>query len=125
MLKLTIPGVLPGLNEYTEANRRNKYAAAKMKNQCEHLIMLMIKSQLRGVKLNGPVQVRFTWFEPNRCRDKDNIAFAKKFIFDAMVKTKLIPGDGWKYIEGFEDKFSVDKKKPRVEVEIEEIGDAS
>lgn len=117
-MKFIIPGTLPNLNDYTEANRKNRYAAAAMKNQCEHLIILCIKSQLRNKKANTPVTVRFNWIEPNRARDKDNIAFAKKFIFDAMVKAKLIPGDGWKHVEGFEDRFMVDKKKPRIEVEI-------
>lgn len=121
-MKFTIPGTLPNLNDYIEANRKNRYAGAEMKNRCEHLIILCIKSQMRNQKVNAPVKIRLTWVEPNRSRDKDNIAFAKKFIFDAMVKAKLIPGDGWKHIEGFEDRFSVDKKKPRIEVEILEVG---
>ena len=121
-MNFIIPGSLPGLNDYITANRANKYAAAKMKNQYEHLIILCIKSQLRNKQAKTPIKVKFNWVEKSRNRDMDNIAFAKKFIFDAMVKAKLIPGDGWKHIEGFEDRFSVDKKKPRIEVEIVEVG---
>ncbi len=74
--KLTIPGTLPGLNEYTAANRK---------------------------------------------RDKDNIAFAKKFIFDALVENHVIPNDGWKNIDSFSDSFKVDTQHPRVEVEIHTV----
>ena len=120
--KLTIPGILPGLNEYIEAERgkKGKYKAASMKKQAEHLIGFMIKSQLRGVKFKGPVVIHYTWVEPNRRRDKDNIAFAKKFIQDSLVRMGVLENDGWKHIEYFTDSFAVDPKNPRVEVVIED-----
>ena len=48
--KLTIPGLLPGLNEYVDAERgaKGKYKAAAMKKQAENVIGYMIKTQLRG-----------------------------------------------------------------------------
>jgi hypothetical protein len=49
--KLTIPGLLPGLNEYINAERRNKYQAAAMKKQAEHLIISLCRTQLKGVYL--------------------------------------------------------------------------
>ena len=52
-------------------------------------------------------------------KDKDNIAFSKKFIQDALVLEGIIPGDGWKNIEGFVDNFFIDKQNPRIEVTIE------
>lgn len=119
--KLTIPGPLPGLNEYIEAERGNKYKAATMKKQTERTVMVIAKSQLRGVKIEKPVRMIYTWYEPNRKRDKDNIAFAKKFIQDALIKSGIITNDGWNEIESFTDKFRIDKKDPRVEIEIEEV----
>lgn len=85
--KLTIPGLLPGLNEYVDAERgaKGKYKAAAMKKQAENVIGYMIKTQLRGVRFTRPVVIHYTWIEPNRRRDKDNIAFAKKFIQDSLV----------------------------------------
>lgn len=118
---LIIPGVLPGLNEYISAERRNKYQAASMKKQAEHIISIMIKSQLKGIKFSGPIIMNYKWIEPNRKRDKDNIAFAKKFIQDSLVHSGVIENDGWKNIEYFTDSFDVDTKNPRVEVIIEEI----
>ena len=52
---------------------------------------------------------------------KDNIAFAKKFIQDALVETGVLRNDGWSEIEGFTDNFALDPKNPRVEVTIEEM----
>ena len=120
--KLTIPGLLPGLNEYIEAERgkKGKYKAASMKKKAEHFIGIMIKSQLRGVRFNGPVVIHYTWIEPNKKRDKDNIAFAKKFIQDSLIQMGVLENDGWKHIEYFTDSFAVDPKNPRVEVVIED-----
>ena len=55
-----------------------------------------------------------------RRRDKDNIAFAKKFIQDALVKEKVLKNDGWAQIESWTDAFAVEAQHPRVEVEINE-----
>lgn len=118
---LIIPGVLPGLNEYISAERRNKYQAASMKKQAEHIVGHVAKSQLHGVKFTGPVIIHYLWIEPNKKRDKDNIAFAKKFIQDSLVHIGILENDGWKNIEYFTDSFAVDPKNPRVEVIIEEI----
>lgn len=119
---LTIPGLLPGLNEYIETERghNGKFKAAAMKKQAEHIIGYMIELQLRGVKFDRPVTIHYTWFEPNQRRDKDNIAFAKKFIQDSLVHAGVLRNDGWKEIEGFTDSFAVDRENPRVEVVIEE-----
>jgi len=119
--KFTIPGALPGLNEYINAERNNKHKAAKMKKQAEHTIILFIKQQLRGLKIQRPVLINYLWVEKNARRDKDNIAFAKKFIQDSLVKAGVIENDGWERVEGFTDEFSIDKKNPRVEVVIREI----
>ena len=50
-----------------------------------------------------------------------HIAFAKKFIQDALVKEKVIQNDGWTQIESWTDAFAVDAQRPRVEVELEEV----
>ncbi len=120
MMLLKIPGRLPGLNEYSELERNHRYAAARVKRDTELRIMIAAKSQLKGVQFSNPVNMYYTWFEPNKKRDKDNIAFAKKFVQDALVKAGILKNDGWKEIEGFSDSFDIDEKNPRVEVRIEE-----
>lgn len=75
---LTIPGQLPGLNEYVRAERSNRHQAAKLKKQTQQLIGLAIKQQLPGMHIHEPVFIQYMWWEPDRRRDKDNIAWAKK-----------------------------------------------
>ena len=116
--KITIPGTLPGLNEYINAERGNRYQAAKLKRQTEDMIVMCIWEQMPGVEISEPVHIVYHWYEPNKRRDKDNIAFAKKFVQDALVKAGVISNDGWGEIVSFSDEFRVDKSNPRVEVVI-------
>lgn len=118
----TIQGQLPGLNEYIEAERTSKYLAADMKANIEEVIGWEIKAQLRGLVITKPVFIHYHWVEPNRKRDKSNIAFAKKFIEDALVTMGVLKNDGWKQIDCFTDSFDVDRDNPRVKVTIEEVG---
>lgn len=122
MVSFTISGKLPGLNEYIAIERSNRYKAAQLKRDTERRIILAAKTLLRGVRFSTPVIMHYTWYEPDRRRDKDNIAFAKKFVQDALVKCGVLKNDGWTEIEGFTDAFYVDKKNPRVEVRFEEGG---
>lgn len=120
-MKLVIPGRLPGLNEYIEAERQHRQKAAAMKRQAENYIIISTKKQLRGVKFERPVVMEYTWIEPNRKRDKDNISsFGRKCIQDALVKNGTLKNDGWNNIESFSDQFDVDAKNPRIEVNIRE-----
>lgn len=69
-----------------------------------------------------PCQGRMTyhvlWVEQNRRRDLDNVAFAKKFIQDGLVKAGIIPNDTHHEIAGFSDDFDYDAKNPRIIVTI-------
>ena len=33
----------------------------------------------------------------------------------------VLRGDGWEHIEGFSDRFEVDRKNPRIEILIREV----
>jgi Holliday junction resolvase RusA-like endonuclease len=119
--KFTIRGTLPGLNELIEAERRNRFIGAKLKKQYEAVVMRAARS-LGNVEFEEPVYMVYHWYEKDRRRDKDNIcAFGRKVIQDALVKARFLRNDGWKNIAGFEDRFYVDKDKPRVVVEILEV----
>lgn len=80
------------------------------------MIGVFIRQQLRNVEIKEPVFVNFSWHEPNKKRDLDNIAAAKKFIFDALQYYGVLKNDGWAYVSGFTDHFFVDSENPRVEV---------
>lgn len=123
-MKLVISGRLYGLNEYIAACRRNPYTGARMKNESENLVMMEVRSQLRGIRFKKPVTMKYKWFEKDRRRDLDNISsFGRKVIQDALVKTRVLENDGWRHIVGFSDEFYIDKKSPRIEVEITEVQD--
>lgn len=117
-MKFVIKGPLPGLNELIEAERRHRQEGARLKKQCETVVMHAAR-QLGGAEFEEPVYMIYHWYEKDRRRDKDNIcAFGRKVIQDALVKARYLSNDGWKNIRGFEDHFEVDAKNPRIEVEI-------
>ena len=121
MIKIVIPGRLPGLNEYIRECRKNQYAGGKMKKDDETRISWHINHQARDVKIDEPVRMVYRWHEVNRRRDLDNISsYGRKVIQDALVACEVLPDDGWNNITGFEDYFYIDKKNPRIEVEIYE-----
>ena len=118
MKKFRIPGQLTSLNEYTSACRSNKYTGARIKKREETVIRHSIRYQCLGYRFTVPVYVRFLWVCKDSRKDRDNIAFAKKFILDAMVDERLIADDGWNSVLGFMDDFAIDKDCPHIEVEV-------
>ena len=118
-MKIVIPFALPSLNEYIEAERRHRQSGASMKRKWQKDVAMVMGRQLRR-PLRGPVIMRYSWVEKDRCRDKDNISsFGRKVIQDALVKDlKALRNDGWSNIDSFSDCFIVDKSRPRVEIEI-------
>lgn len=113
--KLIIPGELTDLNTYINAERANKYAAAKIKHDDTHTVALYAK---RLEHIDKPVDVHILWVTPNARKDKDNIAFAKKFILDGLMSADVIDNDGYNNIIGFKDEFAVDPRNPRIEVTL-------
>ena len=101
------------LNEYIKAERSNKYISAKIKRDTTNYIMYKL---LNKQKIKTPCKLKFTWLIPNKRRDLDNIAFAKKFILDGFTKAKIIPSDNLNHIIGFIDEFEIsDKVGVRIE----------
>lgn len=121
---LCIPGRFPSLNDYIDAERRNKHIAAKIKrDETQRVADLAANSDMRP--FDKPVIVQFVWVEPNERRDCDNVAFAKKFILDGLVEAGILLGDSRKYVIGFLDDFpEPDKDNPHVTVNIMEVKNA-
>lgn len=119
-MKIILPFLMPGLNEYIEAERSNRHKAAKMKRYWQSLCKTIIELKIKK-NLKEPIFICYHWVEKNRRRDKDNISsFGRKVFQDALVQSGKIKNDGWSNIEGFTDVFSVDAKNPRVEIFIEQ-----
>ena len=116
---LIIAGRLDNMNNYTSACRTNQYKGAKLKQKNENVVKQAIYEQLGRLRIKNPVRMLYRWYEPNKRRDLDNIsAFGRKVIQDALVDTRVLQDDGWRYVKGFQDEFYVDKGNPRIEVEI-------
>ena len=123
-----IPKRLPSLNEYIDACRTTgrvgyyKNRHWNKGNEMKQRVQKEIEPYLKklGVFNNG-IRVNFTWIEPDRRRDLDGIAFGMKFIFDAMVNGGVIPDDSQRYVKGFNHYFEIDKKNPRILVEVIEV----
>lgn len=105
MSTINLPFRFPGANEYIAACRKNRFAGAKIKADYTQAVALYF----RGLPpVTGPVKIRFVWHEKTRRRDKDNVAFAKKFVLDGMQAAGFLPNDNNRWVVGFEDCFVYD-----------------
>lgn len=115
---ITIPGRLPGMNEYSGACRTNAYKAAKMKRDAQSKVIAAAKG---ARKMKAPVDVNIIFIEPNMRRDKDNIGTGWKFILDGLVQAGVIENDNWKWIRNITPDFKLNRTNPRIIVELEEV----
>ena len=117
---LEIEGRLPGLNDIIAAAKQHWSSYAKEKKALTHRVEMYCRShQCEPVQM--PCVIRFTWVEPDRRRDLDNITAGQKFCLDGMVAAGVLPDDGWKWVHGIEHRFAVDKNNPRVIVEVRDV----
>ncbi len=97
-----IPIKLPSLNDYVRICRGNRYGANNIKRTIEDEISYYLAPLPTFTK---PIKIHFLWIEETKRRDFDNIAFAKKFILDALQKSGKLPNDNRKWVKGFSDDF--------------------
>ena len=123
--RLTIYGRLPGLNDMIEADRRDRRAGNRLKQESQETIRLYILRDLKHLKIEKPVELHYYFYEPNRRRDLDNISgYAHKVTQDALVASGVLKNDGWSNIVGMKDSFFVDARNPRSEVIMKEVEDS-
>ena len=114
---------MPGLNEYINAERSNKYKASSIKRNVEKDLGFVIQNALSLGKLhkhNKTCCLEIEWVEENNRRDGDNISFATKFIQDALVRNGIFPDDNRKYIDELHHTFKTEKGINKVIVKIKE-----
>lgn len=115
-----IPGKLPQLNDYIRAERANWRAAARIKREAHKQV---IDAMQDPPHFDAPVNVCFKWFRPDRRSDKDNVAFAKKFVLDALQMAGVIENDKWNMCTPYDGGFYIDKQNPRTVVIISKATD--
>lgn len=111
-----IPGTLPTLNQYVNKERTNRFMAAKIKRETQERIISCLDDD--APCFPGCVTVWFEWIRPDMRSDKDNVAFAKKFVLDALQEAGIITNDKWKLCTPYDRKFAVNKSNPRTVVLI-------
>lgn len=110
------------LNKYIEAERKNKYSAAKLKRiGTAYTRGVFLQAMVDDVLFTWPTKVKFDWYLEDRRIDPDNWAFTQKFIFDGMQTAKLrgkafLENDNVKNVGGFDHDFYLDKLNPRLEI---------
>jgi len=120
---LTIPGKQPNLNDWISRMNVNKFRGAAMKKDAQQYMIVYIKKQLRGIVITNPVKIHYVFYEPDKKRDKSNVAsFFVKVFEDALQECKILQNDSWKYIESYSHEFYVDAKNPRIEITISVSG---
>lgn len=109
-MRFRIDGYLPDLNKYIDAERRNRFIAAKLKKLTTESVYSQTL-QYAGLLTKFPVDIYFEWHSaPNRGKhlDHDNRCFSRKFILDGLVNAGVLPNDDHKYVGNFKDVFIVD-----------------
>ncbi|MDT2782870.1 hypothetical protein P7H41_13050 [Vagococcus fluvialis] len=120
-MKLVIPLPLIDLNKYINAERSNRFAAAKVKKNCTNICKLhSLKAKNQGLDIPTPFKATFEWYVKDKRKDLDNIAFQKKFILDGMIEAGLIKNDGYNQHRHSEDIYLIDKNE-RVEITFEAL----
>ena len=105
---------LTTLNQYIDAERRNKYVGAKIKKMDTETVAWIAKSTLKPVDRITSIDITFR--VADKRTDKDNLIFSTKFILDGLVVAGIIKGDGWKYTpDNWHYHFEV---SPRHEIEV-------
>jgi len=119
-MRLIIKGELTDLNTYINAERTNRFAAAKIKKTETERVWANCKEQ-KLKPMRGLYSVTFYWYNKNTRKDFDNIEFAQKFIWDGLVMAKIIKTDGQKDTPPVRTHIHfVDAARPCVEVVLKE-----
>ena len=117
---IKITAKIPTLNEVINIERRNRFAAAKLKatteaNICSSLL-LAVRTSIPEAAY--PIHTSYTWYRKDKRTDPSNVAFGIKYIEDALQTAGMIRNDGPKQIERISHHFKYGEEKNWVELTI-------
>jgi len=113
---LVIRDELCDLNTYINAERSNRFYGATIKKKCTQYVINAIESNDKLEPITEKQDFSFCWYQKNKRKDPDNIAFACKFVFDGLVKSGILPNDNQAFVGRIHHTILIDKEDPRVEV---------
>lgn len=117
---VVIFGRLPGVNDWQNANRHNRYKGAALVEDAKERVMSCAIYQ--GIKpFRRPVKVRIQWYEPNRMRDIDNIHGGVKWILDGFRACGILEDDSQQHVTSIEHEVLLDPPDPRIVVYVSEV----
>lgn len=119
MQRFELPMKFVSVNEYIALckSRKGNYNPSQL---YKHRVQDEIVAHLKAGKIKRikkPVFFRFIWYEATKRRDKDNVAFGKKFVMDGLQSAGILENDNNQWVMGFADYF-VYGKGQKVVVEI-------
>jgi len=117
-LSFTIKGNLTSLNKYINAERTNRFAAAKIKETETNIVTYSTMKYRNIINPDLLYDFEIVWYTENNKEDADNIYFTKKYILDGLVTAKILSNDGRKNVRHINCKIFTDSKNPRIEVII-------
>lgn len=117
-MQITIPGMLPSLNEMIDAAKTHKMKYSRMKKKYTQACT-WVASQLP--KNLERIHLDITYYVPDWRTDLDNRSVGKKFILDGLVGAGVIQDDTHTYVKGWNEEFEKDKENPRIEIEVTEV----
>ena len=94
--QLVIDGEFETLNPYINAERGNRYAAAKIKSA--ETLRVELSARFMPQVTEYPVIIHIEWYRSNERTDPDNVDFARKFVLDGLVKAGILRNDTCKEI---------------------------
>jgi hypothetical protein len=116
--KFEIPGELSDLNKIISVSKKHWSNYAELKRTETELVAFCAFPLPTFEKID--IHIKF--YCKNMKRDPDGMLAGLKPIFDGLVVAKKIRNDGWKHIGNISFDFEVDKRHPRIEVRLKEIG---
>lgn len=114
----------PSWNDVLAQYGRKPQIGNRTKQEMQMMCVNAIRRQL-NIVINTPIKITYTFYEPDRKRDLGNLLFVDKIFEDALQVCGVIKNDNQNFVKGIvANEVQIDKDRPRVVVEIEEIEDA-
>lgn len=117
-MRLIIQGIPPNLNKWRSMHHQKE---ARLKKEWENVVRLEVLAQ--KIKPATPIKkakVTYTFFfEHNRGHDPTNVQGCVKWLEDGLVYAGVLEDDTFDHVKNDVEKGGIDKKNPRVEIDIE------